>query len=338
MTTQNALTVIGPAATPLRKGDLAAVGFGLQAAGKLGGACDVLLLGLRDDDAGERQEQVAKLGARKVYSLVHSDLETYTAEAYAAALVEFLRDRGAEGYRVIGAATSSATREYFPRVAAGMDVPMASDVLSIDDLEPATVRFTRAVFVGNLLATVELTGATVLVTCRASEFEAPEESAERAETETVRLDSGDFQFAHPRKRFVASHGAPSDRPDLSEAEVIVSAGRGTKGPDAGIPIVEELVDLLGGALGATRAVVDAEWLPNELQVGQTGKIVAPKLYIAIGISGAIQHLAGMRNSKTVVAINKDPDAPIFEISDVGLVADLFEVVPQMIEDIKKVKA
>ena len=322
------LVVIGPTASPVRKADLTAVSFGLRAAGLTGGSCDVLLLG---PDAPREGENVARLGPRRVYTLDHADLRAYTCEAYSAAIVAFLKTRS---YRLVGTSTNSASREVFPRVAARIDAPMASDVLSIDGLEKDVATFTRAVFVGNLLATVELEGETVLATCRASEFETPREGEVAAEVSAVDCDE---TLAHTGKRFVASHQATSDRPDIGEAEIVVTAGRGTKGPEQGIPLVEELADELGAALGATRAVVDSEWLPNELQVGQTGKIVAPGLYIAVGLSGAIQHLAGMRNSKTIVAINKDPEAPIFEVADIGLVADLFEAVPKVVTEIRKIR-
>ncbi|MCZ6794126.1 MAG: electron transfer flavoprotein subunit alpha/FixB family protein [Planctomycetota bacterium] len=319
------LVVIGPAASPLKKQDLAAVGFGRRAASLAGGSCDVLLLGGKSEAEG-----VARRGVRRVFAASHPDLDVYTAEAYAAAIAGFLEERS---YRLVASATSSASREVMPRVAALIDAPMASDVLGIDSLDDERAVFTRAVFVGNLLASVELSGSPSVATCRASEFEVPEES-DGGEVEAVLLEG---QLGHPGKRFRSSQEARSDRPDLGEAAIVVTAGRGTRGPEEGIPIVEELADALGAALGATRAVVDAEWLPNELQVGQTGKVVAPRLYVAVGVSGAIQHVAGMRNSKTIVAINKDSEAPIFEVADLGLVADLFDAVPRVTAEIRQLR-
>jgi len=315
------LVVIGPATSPLRKADRAAVGFGRAAAGALGGHCDVLLVGAGSAAAAEES---AALGARRVHTASGAGLETYTAEGFAALVAAFL---DARDYRLIAAATASGSREYLPRLAALIDAPMASDVLAIESLDDERAVFTRAVFVGNLLASVELSGPRVLATCRASAFDTPETSSSKSAIEAFAPPPG--ATAHDGKRFVALHQAKSERPDLKEASIVVSVGRGTRGPADGIPLCERLADAFGAALGATRAVVDAGWLPNEYQVGQTGKIVAPELYVAIGLSGSIQHIAGMRNSKTIVAINKDPEAPIFEIADVGLVADLFDAVPAL---------
>ena len=300
------LIVIGPFSGPLRKSDLAAVGFGQVLAEKSGGALDILMVGPTTED---HDRVAAHLGARTVHVLSHPDLECYTAEAYAAAVVAFLKDHR---YRVIAAVSSSSAREYFPRIAAVLDVPMASDVLALESLASERVVFTRAVFVGSLLAAVELTGPLSLATCRASEFQVPQPLDQVSPVVPVTISE---VLAHERKRFLAVSRAESERPELTEAQIVVSAGRGTKGPGQGLPLVEELADKLGAALGATRAVVDAGWLPNEFQVGQTGKNVAPELYLAIGLSGAIQHVSGMRSSKTIVAINKDPEAPIFDVAD-----------------------
>ncbi len=324
------LVVIGPATSPLRKGDLAAAGFAEAAVQASGGAFDLLLTG---PEAPAAAADAAKLGVRRVYTLSGGELAFSTPEVCAAAVAAFL---DGHEYRLVAAATSSASKEYMPRLAALLDVPMASDVLAIESLASDAAVFTRAVFVGNLLASVELGGPRAVVTCRASEFPAREPTAEASPVEAVTLDDG-FSPG-PTRVFEALHQAKSERPDLKEADKIVSAGRGTRGPDEGIPLCAELADVLGAALGSTRAVVDAGWLPNDLQVGQTGKIVAPDLYVAIGLSGSIQHLAGMRNSKTIVAINKDPEAPIFEVADIGLVADLFDVVPALTEAIRARKS
>ena len=319
------LIVIQAASGELGKSELSAVGFGLELASAAGGQLDLLLLG---PGAEAQAGPAAALGARQVFTMGGAELETCTAEAFAGATAFFLEGRS---YRCVGAATNSASREYFPRLAAVLDVPMASDVLEVESVDPDRAVFTRAVFVGNLLATVELEAPRVLVTCRASEFEPPP-SSEAVPIEAVDAPGG---LAHPGKAFVGIEAATSDRPDLKEADIIVSVGRGTRGPEEGIPLCERLADVLDAALGATRAVVDAGWMANEFQIGQTGKIVAPEVYIAIGLSGSIQHLAGMRNSRTIVAINKDPEAPIFEVADFGLVADLFDAVPELTAALEK---
>ena len=320
------LVVIQAAAAELSKSDLSAAGFGSQAASAAGGAYDILLLGPM---ASSLSSTAAGLGARTVFTMSSGELEAYTAEAYASAVEAFLEGRS---WRLVAAATSSSTKEYFPRLAALLDVPMASDVLKVESSDSQRVVFTRAVFVGNLLATVELEAPRALVTCRASEFEPPAAAAEPSAIHEVEAPS---ELAHPGKSFVGIEAASSDRPDLKEADIIVSVGRGTRGPGEGIPLCEKLADTLGAALGATRAVVDAGWMANEFQIGQTGKIVAPEVYIAIGLSGSIQHLAGMRNSKTIVAINTDPEAPIFDVADFGLVADLFDAVPELTAALEK---
>jgi len=314
------LIIIQAVADTLSKSDLAGAGFGRDASTASGGAFDILLLG---PSAAALSGEAARLGAGRVFTMSPAELDVYTAEACAAAAKTFLEE---DSYRLVAAATSSSTKEYFPRLAALLDSPMASDVLAVESIDSQKVVVTRAVFVGNLLATVELEAPQALVTCRASEFEPPPRSAESSAVEEVAAPAG---LLHPGKAFVGIEAASSDRPDLKEADIIVSVGRGTRGPEEGIPLCERLADTLGAALGATRAVVDAGWLANEFQIGQTGKIVAPEVYVAIGLSGSIQHLAGMRNSETIVAINKDPEAPIFEVADLGLVADLFDAVPEL---------
>ncbi len=322
------LVVVGPLGGAVRKSDLAAVGFGVSLAEKSGGALDALVLGPTIEGG---QSVLAHLGARSLYVLNHPDLEAYTAEAYARAVVAFMKEHG---YRAIGAVSSSSAREFFPRLAAMLDVPMASDVLALEDVEPDSVVFTRGAFVGNLLAAVELKGPLFLATCRASEFQAPERVEKASPILPITVSES---LGHERKRFVALSRSKSERPELTEADIVVSAGRGTKGPGEGLPLVEELADSMGAAMGATRAVVDAGWMPNEYQVGQTGKNVAPQLYLAVGLSGAIQHVSGMRSSKTIVAINKDPDAPIFEVANLGVVADLFEIVPALTKAVEEAK-
>ena len=322
------LAVLAPATSPVKKSELAALGCAASIAASTGGNWDLLALG---PAAVSVASELADRGARRVLHANHEDLESWTAEAYAAALAQLLEARDD---RVVVTSTSSATREIFPRLAGRLERPLASDVLALESIDAECCAFTRAVFAGNVLVRVELDGPSVLATCRSSEFEAPSAGAAASDIEALELAG---PLAHPRKRFVRLESTASERPDLGEAEIIVSVGRGTRGPDQGLPLCEELADLLGAAIGATRAAVDAGWIANEYQIGQTGKIVAPKFYFAIGMSGSIQHLAGMRNSKCIVTINKDPEAPIFEVTDIGLVADLFEAVPRLTELLRKAR-
>jgi electron transfer flavoprotein alpha subunit len=182
---------------------------------------------------------------------------------------------------------------------------------------------------GNAIATVEVTTPVKVVSVRATEFAAAQKAGVAGAVQQLSV-----QASSPKTKFVEFNEVKSARPELTEASVVVSGGRGTKGD---FKPIETLADVLGAAVGASRAVVDAGWQPNDLQVGQTGKVVAPKLYVAAGISGAIQHLAGMKGSKTIVAINKDPEAPIFQVADYGLVGDLFKALPELAEEVKKLK-
>ena len=319
------LIVCIPGSPSPSRSEQASVGFGLDMARGLSGACDVLAIG---PNARAAAAELAKLGVRKVIVAEHDDLAQPTGEAHAAAIAAVA---SSGGYRVVAGATSTITRNCFPRVAARLTAPMATDVLAILGVDEGTVRFQKPCYSGNLLAEVELSGPTVLATCRPSSFDPPQPSDAAAPIENAELPA---RLAHERKKFIELDRTPLERPELTEADVIVTGGRGTRGAE-GFKLLEELADLLGAAVGASRAVVDAGWMPNDFQVGQTGKVVAPKLYIACGLSGAIQHLAGMRNSKVIVAINKDPNAPIFEVADYGLVADLFEAVPQLTAAIQK---
>jgi electron transfer flavoprotein alpha subunit len=206
---------------------------------------------------------------------------------------------------------------------------MASDVTAV----LAANRFRRPAYAGNAIEEIELAGSVIVASVRQTAFAAPAPSGAAGTVETVAPAAVDALGAE----FVGLHATKSARPDLGEAKVVVSGGRGMKAGE-NFKILEELTDLLGGALGASRAACDAGMVPNDLQVGQTGKVVAPQLYIAVAISGAIQHLAGMKGSKVIVAINKDPEAPIFQVADYGLVATWEQAVPQLIAEIKKLKA
>lgn len=222
-------------------------------------------------------------------------------------------------YSHIVFAATAAGKNVAPRVAAKLDKAQISDVLSIESANT----FTRPIYAGNAIATVQCDDETLVLTIRPTAFDAAQATGGSASIQTLDAVSDSGLSA-----FVSQEMAASDRPDLADANVVVSGGRGL-GSKENFALIEALADKLGAAVGASRAAVDAGYAPNDLQVGQTGKIVAPQLYIAVGLSGAIQHLAGMKDSKVIVAINKDPDAPIFGVADYGLVADLFDVVPEL---------
>ena len=246
--------------------------------------------------------------------------------AHAHGLAEPLADQvlaamKAGGFGAVVAAASSQGKNVLPRVAALLDVGMVSDVTAV--LAPDT--FERPIYAGNVVATVQTTDAIRVLTVRPTSFEPVGTQGDGA----APVVPVDCVAASTQSRFVSQDKAVRDRPELGSAKVVVSGGRGLGSAEQYQALLMPLADKLGAALGASRAAVDAGYAPNDCQVGQTGKVVAPQLYIAVGMSGAVQHLAGMKGSKVIVAINKDPDAPIFQVADYGLVADLFEAVPEL---------
>jgi electron transfer flavoprotein alpha subunit len=254
---------------------------------------------------------------------VTAGLDHYFAEAFAPVVVEIAKATGAT---YVGAAATAFGKDLLPRVAARLGAATATEVLGFGGAGPA-VTFHRPMWAGNVLAEVDLATPIKAFTIRPTEFPA----AAKGAAGEVKPVAAAVDLPSLPVRFVEFKEVKSERPELTEARVVVSGGRGTKGD---FKELEGLADDLGAALGATRAAVDAGWVPNDWQVGQTGKVVAPDLYIAAGISGAIQHLAGMKGSKVIVAINKDPEAPVFQLADYGLVADLFKAVPELREKIK----
>jgi len=284
----------------------------VTAAAKLG-AVTLLVAG---KGCGAVAEEAAKIaGVTKVLKADDAAYEHALAENVAPLVVGLM-----EGFDAFVAPATTTGKNVAPRVAALLDVMQISDVLSVEGPKS----FTRPIYAGNAIATVESSDAKLVLTVRGTAFERAEANGGSAPVEDV-ASTGDSGLSS----FVGSEVATSDRPELTSAKVIVSGGRALKDGETFEKLLNPLADKLGAALGASRAAVDAGYVPNDYQVGQTGKIVAPELYIAIGISGAIQHLAGMKDSKVIVAINKDEDAPIFGVADVGLVGDLFDIVPEL---------
>ena len=306
----------------LRKASLNAIGAAQALKARAGGDVHILILG--KGVQGLAQE-VAGYGAAAVHVADADALANPIAELYGKVIADAVKATGASW--VIAAATN-AGKDILPRTAAQLGAGLAADVLGFAG-DGAQVTFRRAMWGGTILATVEVTTPIKVLTIRPTEFPA----ATAGSTSPVSAFPVDVGAA--KTRYLKFQEVKSERPELTEAAIVVSGGRGTKGD---FKPIEELADALGAAVGASRAVVDAGWQPNDLQVGQTGKVVAPKLYFAIGISGAIQHLAGMKGSKTIVAINKDPEAPIFQVADYGLVADLFKAAPELAAEVRKIKA
>ena len=286
----------------------------------VGGGFDIAIAGDQIDSVAE---QLAQYGAEKVLTFSDAHLAGYTAQAYARAFDALVRESGAK--HVVASATSIG-KDMVPRLAARLGGGLASDVVGLGGSASELV-YTRPMWAGNVLGKVKVNTEIELVTVRGTEFDNAQPVGSASPIQAV---SADLEISSIRMSYVGLESVKSDRPELSDADVVISGGRGLKAKE-NFAIVEALADQLNGAIGASRAVVDAGWVPNDWQVGQTGKVVAPGLYIAVGISGAIQHLAGMKGSKTIVAINKDPDAPIFQVADYGLVADLFEVMPELTE-------
>lgn len=288
----------------------------VTAAAKCGGDVHVLVAGHNAGAVAQAAAQIA--GVSKV---LHADA-AYFAEGLAENVAEQVLTI-ASGYTHILAPATAYGKNILPRVAAKLDVAQISEITKVESADT----FERPIYAGNAIATVQSTDSIKVITVRTTGFDAAATGGSAAvESVAAVANSG-------KSAFVSREVAKSDRPELTAAKVIVSGGRGLGSADA-FKVLEPLADKLGAAMGASRAAVDAGYVPNDWQVGQTGKIVAPTLYIAVGISGAIQHLAGMKDSKTIVAINKDPEAPIFSVADYGIVGDLFEIVPQLVTELE----
>jgi electron transfer flavoprotein alpha subunit len=292
---------------------------------QLGGDYALLVLG---HDLEKIAATLVSYGASTLILADDPVLAEPLADRYAAVIAEAARKHGAT--TLLGS-SSTFSKDVLPRAAALLDAPMVTDVLAIEEANGATA-YRRPINAGSMLATVKVESGVCVLTARATAFEAPAADAAPCHVERFEFDAESLPNG---MQFISREQRASDRPDLAEARVVVSGGRPLKDPETFERLIGGLADALRGAVGATRAAVDAGMAPNDYQVGQTGKVVAPELYIAIGISGAIQHLAGIKDSRIIVAINKDPDAPIFQMATYGLVGDLHQIVPQLIEAIRK---
>ncbi|KAI8460460.1 electron transfer flavoprotein alpha subunit, partial [Phakopsora pachyrhizi] len=293
----------------------------LNAAQTLGGGITAIITGSsRTDGIKEAIESAKKLPISKLLIKQDTKLERYLAEPLAPFIADLVKSRSFTHF--IGG-QSSVTKNVFPRIASLLDVSQVSDVMKIIDHQT----FVRPIYAGNAIATLKSNDPIRVLTIRTASFEPVKNDSGSDKAEVEEIDSSSGSIGELASSWVSENLTKSERPELGSANRIVSGGRGLKNKENFDKIILPLADKLNSAIGASRAAVDSGYADNSLQVGQTGKVVSPDLYIAVGISGAIQHLAGMKDSKTIVAINKDADAPIFQVADVGLVADLFEAVP-----------
>ncbi|MDG1293415.1 MAG: FAD-binding protein [Pseudomonadales bacterium] len=284
----------------------------VAAASTLGGDVHILVAG--SGCAAAAAEAAAASGVAKVIVADNAVYANQLAENIAGLAVEVAAD-----YDYVLAGATGNGKNFMPRIAALLDVQMISEIISVESADT----FKRPIYAGNVIATVQSTDAKKVITVRTTAFDPV--AATGGSAEQVAIDTASDAGV---SSFVGEELAVSDRPELTAAGIVVSGGRGMQNGE-NFKLIEAVADKLNAAMGASRAAVDAGFVPNDMQVGQTGKIVAPELYIAVGISGAIQHLAGMKDSKVIVAINKDEDAPIFQVADYGLVADLFDVLPEL---------
>jgi len=291
----------------------------LTAAIAIGGDVDILIAG---QNAGAAAQEAAKLGGiRKVIQVEAPHLEHQVAEEMTALIVPMMAN-----YDTVMAPSTARGKNIMPRIAAMLDVMQISDITAVKSDDT----FERPIYAGNAIQTVQSQDAKKVITVRTAAFASAEEGGSAA------IEKAEAPAAVGITTFERAELATSDRPELASAKIVVSGGRGMQSGENFTKYIEPVADRLGAAVGASRAAVDAGYVPNDYQVGQTGKVVAPDLYVAVGISGAIQHLAGMKDSKVIVAINKDGEAPIFQVADYGLVADLFEALPELEAELAKV--
>ena len=296
----------------------------LKLANEIGADIEVLLIG---SNVSSVAAELGSYGIKKVVVVEDAKLEKYSTTAYTKILAETAKLRGAD---IIILSASAMGKDISPRVSARLEAGLIADCTEIK-AEGGNITATRPVYAGKAFIEVRVTSPVKIFTLRPNVFKAVKMDGVTAETEKVDVPLSETDFSVQVKEVVVSN----EKLDVTEADIVVSGGRGLKGPE-NFYLVEDLAKVLGGAAGASRAIVDAGWRPHSDQVGQTGKTVAPSLYIAVGISGAIQHLAGMSSSKCIVAINKDKDAPIFQIADYGIVGDAIEIMPVLTEEFKKI--
>ncbi|HYB44105.1 MAG TPA: electron transfer flavoprotein subunit alpha/FixB family protein [Candidatus Methylomirabilis sp.] len=320
----NVLAVTEQRGGALRRTSHELVWAARQLADALGGTVDALVLGAPGVDAAGAK--LGAVGADRVLVAEDAAFARYAPDGYAATVAAAAK---AGGYGAVLVAATAAGKDLAPRIAARLDAPLASDVTGVG-VEGGKVTATRPVYAGKAVQQLRLDAALAVISVRPNTFVPGSATKPGAVAKAAAV-------AEARVTVREVKAAEQGKLDVAEASVVVSGGRGLKGPEH-FALIENLAKAFGAAVGASRAVVDAGWRPHAEQVGQTGKTVSPQLYVAVGISGAIQHLAGMRTAKVIVAINKDKDAPIFQVADYGIVGDLFEIVPRLTEEIAKAKA
>ena len=288
------------------------------AASQIDAEVHAVIIGQNSESAAKKLSELPVV--KKVISIEAPHYENFTAENFAPAIVKL-----AENYSHIVCSANTFGKNLMPRIAAHLDTSQVSDIIKVISSDT----FLRPIYAGNAFATVKTNDAKKCITIRPTSFEPCESSGG-----TATIEKGEVSEEFSNTKFIKREEIKSDRPELGTARIVVSGGRGMQSGD-NFKLITEVADKLGAAIGASRAAVDAGYISNDHQVGQTGKVVVPDLYIAIGISGAIQHLAGMKESKVIVAINKDGEAPIFSVADYGLEADLFEALPQFMEELNK---
>lgn len=309
----------------LKKTSREALSIGRKLAEKTGGD---LLAVAAGSNAKSGAEEAGRHGAKKLYAAASTALDAYTTEPYAALLKQVIDE--VKPLVVLFGGTSNG-RDLAPRLAARLNAGVASDVDRLEWVDKK-LRARRPVYSGKVFATVEVTSTPALATCRPNAFPAEASGGGAAQVVDVNFQPGEW-----KAKLIESKTPEAGELSIADADIIVSGGRGLK-EAANFSYIRDLAKAIGGAVGASRATVDAGWIDHQHQVGQTGRVVSPNLYIAAGVSGAIQHLAGMSSSKHIVAINKDPEAPIFRIADLGIVGDLFQILPALTEEVKKAKA